>query len=92
MRLTVKINTCLHCRFSVTAPHLKSFQEHFVLDEDCVCLQDLAAVREGQDSLHVHVFRGQRGSDGALGRSRQQDAGAHGTHDEGLLAGTQEII
>lgn len=57
-----------------------------------LCSQDLAAVREGQDSLHIHVFRGQRGSDGALGRRGQQDTGAHGTHDEGLLAGTQLII
>lgn len=54
-------------------------------------LQDLAAVCEGQDPLHIHVFRRQRGSDGTVRCGRQQNAGAHGTHDEGLLAGTQEI-
>lgn len=63
-----------------------------LVQTEAVCLQDLAAVREGQDSLHISVFCGQRGSDGALGRRGQQDAGAHGTHDEGLLAGMQLII
>lgn len=62
------------------------------MQTEAVCLQDLAAVCEGQDSLHIPVFCGQRGSDGALGRRGQQDTGAHGTHDEGILAGTHTII